>query len=272
MNIETKAKISKVTLSLLAFAASIFLVGILVLVLCAGLQINPFKETTTGFLIASFIGLIGISAILVLLNVATNISLIADAKIAELHVVLPEYSLRKWAITFIAIALIIVGFIFGGNYISKEKYIAVVQLQAEEILKENSDLLENISTLLSKGKPEDFKKIYEIRDFLEKQRRNLPELTLIYSSKFEGKLALYQIQSYFDGDVEKNKYNQIYFTCTKDFDCDYLKGFFSGQMKEALQKYSMRDEQFYIYIPFIGKNSRFVLLFERRNSYGKIGS
>lgn len=272
MNIQTKIKISKITLSLLSFSAFIFCMGLLVLVLCAGLQINPFKEATTGFLISAFIGLIGLASILVILNVATNISLIADAKIAELKAEVGNSFFKKWVITFLAVAAIIVGFVFGGTYLSKEKYIELIRSQAEEVLKENNDLLENVGALLSKAKPEDFKRIHEIQDFLEKQRADFPEMTLIYSGLFEGKQVLYQTQSYFNGNVEKNEYTQAYYTCAKDFDCDYLKEFFAGEKKEALQKYSMHDDEFYIYIPFVGKNSRFVLLFERRNSYGKIGS
>ncbi len=83
MEVDTKSQIAKITLSLLVVVVSLFFLGVLVLVLCAGLQINPFKETTTSFLVAAFAGLVGVAAVLVLLNVATNVSLIADAKIAE---------------------------------------------------------------------------------------------------------------------------------------------------------------------------------------------
>jgi hypothetical protein len=49
MQLETKAQIAKTTLSLLTLTTSLFLLGILVLVLCVGLQIDPFRETTTHF-------------------------------------------------------------------------------------------------------------------------------------------------------------------------------------------------------------------------------
>ncbi len=86
MELDTKAQIARATLSILILVVSLFFLGVLVLVLCAGLEINPFRETTTSFLIAAFIGLIGVAAVLFLLNVATNISLIADARIAELQI------------------------------------------------------------------------------------------------------------------------------------------------------------------------------------------
>jgi hypothetical protein len=63
-----------------------------------------------------------------------------------------------------------------------------------------------------------------------------------------------------------------FYTCIPRTDCDYLKNFFSGRSVEFLRKNSMRDDRFYIYIPIITTESRFVLLFERWNSYGKIGS
>src|SRR2546429_2387520 len=101
MELETKAQIARATLSLLVVVASLFFLGVLVLVLCAGLEINPFRETTTSFLIAAFAGLAGVAAVLVLLNVATNVSLIADAKIAELRIEPRRGVLRKlWLIAF----------------------------------------------------------------------------------------------------------------------------------------------------------------------------
>jgi hypothetical protein len=272
MELDTKAQIAKTTLSLLTVVVGLFLLGVLVLVLCAGLEINPFRETTTSFLIAAFVGLIGIAAVLVLLNVATNVSLIADAKIAELKIEPRPTSLRKWFMAFLGVAIVLVSLVFGGTYLSKERYLAVVHSQADEVLKQNESLLEEVSRLLASGKPEDYKRIFDIRAFLENQRSGLPQLTLVYSGKFDDKLAFYKVGEYFPGDVEKKTYSPSYFACTRNVDCDYLTRFFSGANVEVLRKYTFREDQFYIYIPFTGKEARFVLLFQSRNSYGKIGS
>jgi hypothetical protein len=272
LELGTKSQIARVTLTLLTVVVSLFFLGVLVLVLCAGLQINPFKETTTSFLIAAFIGLIGVATVLVLLNVATNVSLIADAKIAELSIEPRQGLLRKWSVALGIVAIMLVGLIFGGTYLSKEKYLGVVHAQADEVLKENQSLLEEVSRLLASGKPEDYKRIFEIRKFLENQRSDLPQLTLIYSGRFGDKLALYRVSDYFPYDLEKETYTPVYFACTRNLDCEYLTRFFSGEKANVLQKYSLRNDEFYIYIPFTGNESRFVLLFDRRNSYGKVGS
>lgn len=269
MELDTKAQVAKATLNLLTIVVGLFLLGVLVLVLCAGLGINPFKETTTSFLIAAFIGLIGVAIVLVLLNVATNISLIADARIADLGVA-PRRELQgKWAAGFFIAALAVVGIVFGGTYLSKERYLGVVHAQADEVLKQNEGLLDETSRLLASGK---FERISEIRSFLESQRSGLPQLTLIYQGKFTGKPAFYGISGYFSGNEEKRAYNPQYFSCTANRDCDYLTKFFAGEKTDILQKYTFRSDQFYIYIPYTGKETRFVLLFERSNSYGKLGS
>jgi hypothetical protein len=272
MEVDTKSQIAKITLSLLIGVVSLFFLGVLVLVLCAGLQINPFKETTTSFLVAAFTGLVGVAAVLVLLNVATNVSLIADAKIAELRIEPGRGSLRKWFIAYFFVAILLVGLVFGGTYLSKERYLEVVRAQADEVLNENKGLLDEVSRLLASGKPEDFGRIFEIRTFLENQRSGLPQLTLIYSGKFADRPTFYRVNQYFPFDPEKKTYTPVYFACTRNLDCDYLTKFFSGEKVDVLQKYTVRDDQFYIYIPFKGKEARFVLLFDRRNSYGKLGS
>src|SRR5205823_5580165 len=131
MDLDTKSHIARTTLSLLIWIVTLFLLGALVLVLCAGLQINPFKETTTSFLISAFIGIIGVAMVLVLLNVATNVSLIADAKMAELKIEPRKGKLRKWYVAFFLVAILLVGLVFGGTYLSKERYLGVVRAQAD---------------------------------------------------------------------------------------------------------------------------------------------
>ncbi len=170
MELGTKAQIAKITLSALTVVVSLFLLGILVLVLCAGFQINPFRETTSSFLLAAFTGLIGVAAVLVLLNVATSVSLIADAKIAELKIEPRRGLLKKWLMAFLIMAGILVGVIFAGTYLSKKRYLAVVRTQAEEVLNDNKNLLDEVSNRLSAGKFEDFERISDIRRFLANQR------------------------------------------------------------------------------------------------------
>jgi hypothetical protein len=272
MRLDTKAQISKFTLSALTVVTSIFILGVVVLVTCAGFQIDAFRETTTSFLLSAFGGLIGVAAVLVLLNVATSMSLIADAKIAELKIEPRRGQLRAWFIAFFATAAVLVMVIFVGTYYSKRRYLEVVRSQAEEVIRDNQGMLEEVATRMSSGKSEDYCRIADIRKFLEEQRADLPELTVIYSARFGEKQALYRIRNDYLGDAERKTFTPTYFPCTKGRDCDYLERFLSGNSVDALENYTYRNDQFYIYIPFVGKDARFILLFEKTESYGKIGS
>jgi len=98
------------------------------------------------------------------------LSLITDAKIAELKIEPRRGTLRKWLIAFGLTAAVLAALVFGGTYLSKERFLGVVHTQADEALRANNNLLGEIGRLLASGKPEDFKRISEIRTFLQNQR------------------------------------------------------------------------------------------------------
>jgi hypothetical protein len=266
-----KVEIAHMTLFLLTVVAALFVLGIVVLVLCAGLRLNPFRERTTSFLLAVFGGLIGLASILVLLNIATNISLIADAKIAGANVLPDANVLTRWIPSFLGTALAVVSVIFAATHFSRKKFLQIVRAQADDVLKRNEGLVKEISSRLAASQPSDYKRVWEIREFLKNQRSDLPDLAVIYSGKFADKLALYQIETYYSGNEEKNTYTPKYFACTQNLDCEYLTEFFSGTKVDVLQNCTSGND-FCIYIPIVGSESRFVLLFERKSYYGKFGS
>ncbi|MBI5171526.1 MAG: hypothetical protein HY986_01470, partial [Candidatus Melainabacteria bacterium] len=239
------------------------MLGILVMVFCAGLRINPFREKTTSFLIAAFSGLIGLALILVLLNVATNISLIADAKTTQPGRPSSTAELVPWVTVLLGTAGAIVCMIFAGTNYSKKKLLQLVRSQADEMLKENEQLLCEISSLLAQGQAADYRRVWQIREFLNNQRKDLPDLTIVYSGHFGEKTAYYQIGRYFHGEEGEPTYKPEYFPCSPNHDCDYLKEFFSGSKVEVLQKHTT-DEGYCIYFPVIGKESRFILLFAHK--------
>jgi hypothetical protein len=274
MLLETKAQVAKVSLSLLIGIVWLFLLGVVVLVLCGGLNINPFRETTTSLLISAFVGAIGIIAALVLVNVATSVSLIADAKVSELGVAPTAGRAKLWVALFVGLSLVLTGVVFAGTYLSKRKYIKVVRHQAEAVVNENAPLLSELSKALASGTPAEYKHAEEIREFIENQRAELPGVTIVYADKFENRIALRMLnRSRYWLDQDKNEsYRPEYYRCNEHIDCDYLKSFFAGNGISTLEQYDFRGSEYSIYIPVVGKESRYVLLFSRRNSYGKIGS
>lgn len=246
--------------------------GILVLVMCAGLSINPFKKKTTTFLLAFFGGLIGLASILVLLNLATNISIIADARFATNNIAPPTEILLKWIPGFFAFAGAIVGAIFVSTRIARLKKLQTLRNSIDQMLEQNEDMLEKISGKLASGERQDMQQVCDIREYIKNQRADFPDLTIIFPGTFERRVTFHYLDKYTHISEEKDaqKFTAKYFACTPNYDCEFLNSFFSGEPAETLQHGS--DNDFKIYVPIKGKETRFVLLFSQRDTFGKIGS
>jgi hypothetical protein len=268
MDTKTKQSFSTFTFYLLLGVGAVFLVGVIDLVLCTGLKINPFTERATTLLFAAFIGLIGIAIVTFLLNVAANLSLLAESKNGPAPA--RPFPMKMFAILFGLVAFSSVALIAGGTWASERRFLAVVEKQTEEILSQNKDLVARLGVLIQGQSRKEFEEVSSILHFLGSQRRNLPNLTLIYDGTFENKPALYQANAYLPKDV--GPYVPRYYECYQERDCQYLKDFFSGKQPPKLSSFSRSSGTFYIYYPVETGKRRFILLLERNNSYGKLGS
>ncbi len=272
MNLETKAQLSRVTLYLLMLIASLFVVGTVVIVLSTAVEINPFRERTSAVLAVAFACLVGTAFAALFLNVAANLSLIAEAKALESHVTGRKHGLRPWYIGVAAAALVAAAVVVGGARVSHRRFLAVVRAQAQELLAEHDELVGKAAAALAAGRSRDMAKVPELLHFIESQRSGLPDLSLIYAGKFQGRRALRVIGQYgWDEDSAKKNVPPPYFSCDRGVDCEYLKSFFDGEPSRMFEK-ADGSGSYLIYMPFERAGARFVLRFGRRYSYGKIGS
>jgi hypothetical protein len=271
MKRDSKAQLSKVTLFTLLSVASFFVVATIVLVVCAGLQINPFRERTTSFLIASFMGAIGLAVVSLFLNVAANLGRIADSRIPD-EMSQAGNPLKNWFIGIATAAGLALALVFVGTYFSEQKFLRVMRSQADDVIGKNPELIEKIANHLEKNSSQEYWEVAKILKFLASQRRDLPHITLIYVSQFEGKPARYGIESYIWQEKESKDYQPPYYQCAQDLDCEYLESFFNGKSNRVLEKLQRKDDSFDIFFPFEKHGIRFVLRFDRTQRYGKIGS
>jgi len=270
MRTDIKFHISKLSLIILITLSALFILSTAVLALCAGLKINPFKESTSVFLISVYMGAIGLGVATFLLNIAINVSLIAETKVAQSNSSEAKSKIKFWLYIIGGITAATMIVILAGTVLSEKKYLSIVHQQANEVLNNNDDLLSKIGTLLSND-TKNMPAIADINKFLANQRADLPQLTLIYSGNFEGKMALYELGTYFS-ENDKGIALRTYYQCSKSIDCDYLKSFFSGNSAEILQRNTRRNDMFWIYFPFERGGSKFVFMFKKHQNYGKIGS
>jgi hypothetical protein len=135
-----------------------------------------------------------------------------------------------------------------------------VREQAEDVLKTNETLLNEIGHLLSSGKYEDYKRVDEVRTFLQNQRSGLPQLTIIDSGNFEGKTAIYKVGDYFGYSRSDQEYRPVYFPCTQGLDREYLTKFFWRACRRSAEIHYARGSVLYFH-PHCGERRalRFVV-------------
>lgn len=268
-------KVSKISFLFICFVATVLFIfsGVFTTMMTFGL--NPFKEGTATFLYMSIASLIGLSVVALMLNVASNLSLIAEVK-SNSSPTTPDKQratnkiIKYWLLGTITFTVLIVAAISTLNSLSESRKLKVVETQATEVLNGNSAIVEKIALELKTQNISEMSKISLKLDFLKKQRQNLPDLVLIYSDTFEGQLAFRMIDSW-SYNIEKTKETFPLFSCSKNVDCEQLKTFFeSGVLKSFSVKQSENNE-YSVYYPYELNGVRFVLMFNKGMRFGSVG-
>jgi hypothetical protein len=275
MNLKLAQSISRLSLMIIFGVVLLLALAIGIGTLGLGLNLNPFTSRVSGLLGALFMGLIGIACVSLLLNIATNLSIIADRDSGIFkNASGKQVELGRILKIFTSILVVASAFMIGGTLYSRQKYKSFISKQAQEIIQTNQDLMKKIGVSLSTRRPEDFDSIADTLKYLTRQRRDFPGVLLIYGAKFQDKSALYQIGPW-SGSVTVNnvkKFDGDYYTCAKETDCEYLNKFFAGEIQENLDVVKSRSDEYFIYRPIVEGESRFVLLFSKVENYGKFGS
>ncbi len=277
MNLKTKSDLSQWSLNGLTFITCFGVAAITILVFSSILQFVPFNENTATALLAAFFGGIGLAALLLILNIAANLSLIASVKAQE--TALPamkegKSQFGKWVGFTLTLAGIGCAVTIGGTIASKAKFSGIVREQTASIVKEQAALLDQIGTYMEGGKVSDYKEITRILSFLQKQKNNLPSATVIFADDFKGKTAYYEISNYYgySSDEKRDPFKENYFTCETSSSCKWMDDFFTGKAVETLYESGFTGNEFRVYYPVASGKQKYILQFQRRQNYGKIGS
>lgn len=278
MDAASKLKISRVTLLILMGLNSVFLVAAVVIGICVGFGVNPFQEGTTSFLIAAFTTAIGLSVAMLFLNIAANLSVIADRNVDKQATSSPPKTFKRWAwltVGSVALAALFVGI---GSSASDRRVIAVGKAQAEAIFSENpkiiDDLIRSVREIKAAGDAVSAS-TYASLDFLQKQRADIPQLTVIVAGTFSNQPAMLEVRAQNDWERRQEKCTNCtadYYQCRADVDCGYLAGVFRDKSKETKTYYDRKKNELLLYFPVEREGRTSVLLFSRSQRYGKFGS
>ena len=273
---DFKQSISKLSFLFICLVVTLLFVGTCVLITTVSFGINPFKSETTAFLSLSFFSMIGMSVVALMLNVAANLSLIAEGHSGAVGIGNKSFKdsrkvLKMWGIVTGTVTLVLIVLILVLNSASESRKFKLVEDLSNEVLSGNRLLVEKIAIDLKTGTVDRLSEIPKKLEFLKKQRQDLPELVLIFSEDFEGQRAYRVINSWNFSPLSKDNSKYPFYSCAKDIDCEKLKTFFeSGGVTRFSVKQNGLDE-YSVYFPYELNGVRFILMFNKGIRFGSVG-
>jgi len=270
MKLKTKTRIANISIWVIVVTIVIIALFFFGLLIANTFDLKVFANRTSDFIWVLFGSSLVIVICVAFLNISLNIGIIADSKIIESNDVLIDKKSfnRIFTITVFLILLLIGGFLFLGDFLTRQKEKKSLVTECEEILSRYEKTIIDISKSLT-----DTSLIGDIPDmlkFLGSQKNEFPEIILITNDFYKEQLTFLQITPYTDKvKLKKDLYGFSFYTCDKN-DCDYLKEIFQTDKTEYY--FWSKDNNYKLYYPITKGNKKYILLFSQYERYGKIGS
>lgn len=174
---------------------------------------------------------------------------------------------KKIVLAFASIVFFISLVLFGGDYLSRRQV-------RQKLLDESNDIINryksSIASITGSLRSHRESEIPNILKFLSNLKEEFPTVILVTTGSYHGEIAYLEITPWTaPGNFNKPYYDYSFYKCNRD-DCSYLdKVFADGFSEHHLWN---RDDEYKLYVPFISKDVKFVLIFSKYDRYGKIGS
>jgi hypothetical protein len=204
------------------------------------------------------------------LNISLNIGIIADSKVNNVKGEMNNKSsfYRKFIAVVVLILIVISGFLFLGDLLTRQNEKNKLIAECKEIISRYDNSITDISKALT-----DKSLIGEIPDilkFLSEQKQEFPGIILITNDFYMEQLTFMKITPYMnESDLKKELFGFSFYSCD-DNDCNYLKEVFETDKSEYY--FLSENNDYKLYYPITKGKRKNILLFNKFDRYGKIGS
>ncbi len=267
MSPKTLVKISN-TIGIISIILLIYWVFVFMIVEVFGLKV--FRENITETFYLSILGILALMFGALIINIMFNLTRIAQRHNNNAESLKIEKSNIRFII-FILSFPVILGLLFGGDYLTSKKKEKLLIQSAESIMKDYSkktDKLVNYSFTKNW-----INETADILSILSKTDKNFPHISVIAKDSIDGsKLFLGFKNNYFytkiNDTIKPQKKNFILETTKPER--DYLNEIFKSKSNKI--RFSAHDGNYELYYPYISGNKVIILYFSDYRRYGKIGS
>ena len=270
MERRTKKNLANISIWVIIITVAIVALFFFGFLLTNTFDLKVFANKSTDFILTLF----GASLVIVIcgafLNISLNIGIIADSKSKDMDedIVVNRPNRKRILAITISLLILIGGFLFVGDTLTRLKEKKVLTKQCEEIILQSDSSIIQISKSLTDTSL--IGDVPEILEYLANQKEEFPNIQLITSETYKGQLVLLCIHSLTDPvDLKKPLYgNSLY--ASNQYDGDYLKSIFTSENKEIY--FWSKGDDYKLYYPIDKGGKKYVFLFSKSNSYGKLGS
>lgn len=270
MKLKTKARLANISIWVIVVTIIIIVIFFFGFLISNTFDLKVFANRTSDFIWTLF----GASLVIVIcgafLNISLNIGIIADSKVNEIADGQIEKNTFNKNLLYVVILILIIigGFLFLGDYLTRQNEKNKLIAECEETLTRYDKSIVDITKALTDTAL--IGEIPNILKFLGEQKQEFPSIILITSDFYKGQLTFLKITPYMNkSDLKKEMFDFSFYPCDKN-DCEYLKGVF--ETKKSDYYFWSEKNNYKLYYPITKGEKKYILLFSKFDRYGKIGS
>jgi hypothetical protein len=265
INLKSLVRLSNL-IGIISIILLVYWVFIFISIEVFGLKV--FRENMTETFYLSVIGILALMFGALIINVMSNLTRIAEKHNQdESQGVKKTYG--KLGLLFWLSFPLIIGLLFGGDYLTSVKKEKMLIASAKSIIennKEKSDILVNY-TFDEKWMIQ----TEEILNLFAKTDKHFPYVSVIVADSIDNSVVYLGFRSYYgqpNDTILPQKKNFIHQT-TKE-ERDYLVKVFKGGYEEV--RFSANDGQYELFYPYSKNGRKIILYFSDFQRFGKLGS
>ncbi|MBC8110249.1 MAG: peptidase [Verrucomicrobia bacterium] len=264
MNPKSLVKLSNIV-GAISIVLLIYWIFVFVCVEVFGLKV--FRENITQTFNLSILGILALMFGALITNIMFNLTRIAQ-KINQDQEIIPKNNSKIGIWVFAASFPVIIGLLFGGDYLTSQKKEKMLIQLAKSVIEGN---IEKSAKLLNYSFSE--KWIIEtgdILDILSKTDENFPHVLVIVRDSIDKSNVFLGFRHYYESLKDTIQPKKNFILETTQVERDYLNRVFDGKLTEV--RFNAHDGNYELYYPYSKNNKKIVLHFSDYQRYGKNGS
>lgn len=265
MNNKSLVRLSNI-IGIISIILLVYWVFVFISITVFGLKV--FRENITETFYLSVVGILALMFGSLIINVMFNLTRIAE-KHNQDDLNVSKQTSKKLGISFALSFPLVLGLLFGGDYLTSKKKEKMLIASAKQIIennKEKSVKLLNYSFIESWIIETD-----DILDLYSKTDKHFPHVSVIVTDSIDESQVFLGFREYY------GNLNDTLLPIKKDFilkttkvEREYLDKVFFKDLDEV--KFSASDGRYELFYPYKKDGKRIVLYFSDYQRYGKIGS